>query len=255
MNNIRILLLFLITLSCTKTKKDKNQYIANIEKDERLANIYFNLYITDNNDSKNLIRTNLRALDNGKMNSKNTFLLNNKPFQIVTRKSNYYISYSEYVLNKSRKDQDYLFEVILADSSRHTLAYIKPRSDYQDLNYMVPEYFSYGTNLELKWENIYVPTNLKIQKDIYETIYERKYPDAPYRNTHFKNHEYDYKITDKNGSYTINKSALKDSLEVTVRVKAIFEHREKGKLNPNLRNNNCHLTYINRVQKMSILKE
>lgn len=257
MNNIRILLLLLsfFTLSCTKTKKDKNLYIANIENDERLANIYFNLYITDNNDSNNLIRTSLRALDDGKMNDKNTFLLNNKPFSMVTRQSNYYISYATYVAHEYIKNQDYLFEVILADSSRHTLAYIKPRNDYQDLNYMIPKHFSYDTNLELKWENIYLPTSLEIQKEIYETIFERKYPDAPHRNTHFKNHDYGYKITDKSGSYTINKSSLKDSLEVTVGIKAIFEHREKGRLNPNLRNNNCNLTYINRVKKMSILKE
>ncbi|MBU2997568.1 hypothetical protein KO500_14055 [Cellulophaga baltica] len=255
MTNIRILLLLLFTLSCNKTVKDKNLYIANIESDERLANIYFNLYITKNNDSTNLIRTSLRALDNGKMNSKHTFLLNNKPFEVVTRKSNYYISNSEYVPNEFTKNQDYLFEVILADSSRHTLAYIKPRDDYQDLNYKIPKHFSFNKNLVIKWENIYLPTNLEIQKEIYEPIFEKKYPNAPHRNTYYKDHEYGHKITDRSGSYTIDKFSLKDSLEVTVGIKAIFEHREKGRLNPNLKNNNCNLTYINRVGKMSVLKE
>ncbi len=84
-------------------------------------------------------------------------MLNNQPFKLVTRKSNYYISYSEYVLSERKKDEAYLFEIILADSSRHKLAYIKPRKNYMDLNYAVPEEFYSDKNLELKWENIYVP--------------------------------------------------------------------------------------------------
>lgn len=251
MNGIRLFLLLFLCFILSCTKKEKNHYIANIENDERIANIYFNLYITEHNDSSNLIKTSLRALDKGKINSKNTFLLNNKPFQLVTRKSNYHISYSEYTQNKAIKNKDYLFEVILADSSRHTLAYIKPRNDYQDLHYMIPKHFSSSKNLELKWKNINVPTDLVIQKN----IYERKYQHSPYRNTHFKNHDYGYKITNKNGSYIINKSALKDSLEVTVGIKASFSHREKGNINPSLQNNNCQLVYINEVTKMSTLKE
>jgi len=242
MKYINILLLTLIIQSCSKTEKTK--YLENIEVDERLASISANIYITDDNHPEKLSAIELNVYDGGRFNSKNTILLNNQPFILETRKSNYYKSYSSYKLKKYKKDEAYLFEIILEDSSRHTLAYIKPRKDYMDLNYIIPKHFSSDENLELKWENIYIPTELRINKE----TYERKHPQYILPKTH----EYGYKITNKSASYIIDKSAFSDSLEVTVEIKARFIVREKGRINPNLSSGS--LIYINRLVKKSILK-
>ncbi len=246
MKHFKILLLFLGIQSCDTTETKKDWYLPNIEKDERLANISVNIFLGDDNDPDRLTNIDLRTLDGGLMNNKNTILLNNQPFELVTRKSNFYISYSQYELDDNfLKNEDYLFEIILEDSSRHTLAYIKPRKDYQDLNYNIPENFSKNEKLEVKWEDIYTPTRLKIQKDILYKEYQKTiYPNM---------HGYYHEITEKSGSHSVDMMKLKDSSEIIVGIRANFSTEERGKVNPNLKAGS-RLFYRNAVEIKSALE-
>ncbi|MFD1552604.1 hypothetical protein DNU06_15460 [Putridiphycobacter roseus] len=251
MKYIQILLLLLLFQQCTETIADKDKYFLDSAKDERLANIYVNIFIGDNNSDPEKFKViHLEVFDHGKKNNKNTILINNQAFNLATVKSNYYTTYSYYQLSENKKERDYLIEIILADSSRHQLAYIKPRQDYTDIDYAVPKKFTAAENLSLTWEGIYVPTVLNIKKE----IYDKKYAHALHRNAYQKDYIYNHELTTKNGSYIVDKSAFEDSLTVTVGLSISFRVRENGAINPSLQSGSQFI-YENEVLYQSILDE
>ena len=121
MKYFKILFILLILQSCnTATLSDKE---ANT-----ISNLQVKIVIEDGFKEKSLHKINA-YLSNGekKIDNKNIkILLNGKPLELFVRTGNYYDKHPVYATDDLTRSESYYFEIILPDSSKHPLAFIKP---------------------------------------------------------------------------------------------------------------------------------
>jgi len=127
--------------------------------------------------------------------------------------------------------ESYYFEIILPDSTKYPLAYLKPLKKNDGAKFYIPEKNYSNENVTLKWKNINTPTTLEVWKlvQLKNKKNIKKHSKGNYSATNIKE-----TINTKNGKYIIPKSFLNDSLTVTKHLKVRLNHQENGLINPKL---------------------
>jgi len=225
------LLLFLISiLSCD---------VATLSKEEasKINNYRINIQIYDHFEEK-LNRITV-SLSNGKkqiIDKDIKILVNNKPLYFFLKQELYYTKKSYYYLDTLKRKESYYFEIILRDSTKHPIAFIKP-SDNKLMEFNIPKTVSKNENIILKWENLKAPYALEIQKGIQvKNKVAKNITEYGYSKTKFDT------IKSKKGNYKIDKSYYEDSLTIATRVEFNLSRKEIGLINP-LFKKNSNLTY------------
>ncbi len=219
-----ILILFAFT-SCDVSTISKND-TKNISK------LKVNIYIQ--NDGKdellNKIKVNLTDGKKQIINKKITILLNGKPLELFVKQELYYTTTSFYRDTNLVRRNSYYFEIILPDSTKYPIAFLKPLKRSDSAQFYIPK-TSKNENITLTWKNINTPTTLEVWKIV-----------QPKNKKEIKEHsvgnhsatKIKETINTKNGKYIIPQSFLEDSLTTVNYLKVRFNKQESGLINPKL---------------------
>jgi len=207
--------------------------------------------ITVQDDSKkNKLNYVVVNLSDGKkqiINKNIKVLLNNTPLELFVRTGNYYDKHSYYGANDLLRKESYYFEIILPDSTKLPLAFIKPNKAATAFNY--PENISADENFVLKWTNLSTPHQLNISTGV---EVKKK------RNTNITEYKYKVRPTDtlklKEGEYVVPKTYFIDSLTTTKSLTMNLTRRESGLINPSLLKSSS-ITYYHIIERTINFKE
>ncbi len=219
-----ILLILFVFSSCdvsTLSSKDTN----NINK------LKVNIFIQEDNKEDLLQQIKVRLTDGKKqiINEKIKISLNGKPLELFVRQGNYYDKHSYYSTDDLLRSESYYFEIILQDSTKYPLAFLKPlkRSDSAEFN--IPKNSYQNKDITLKWKNINTPTKLEVWKLVHLKKNNNEHSGSRHAETKIIE-----TLNSKSGTYTIPKSFLIDSLTVTDYLKVRINKQEKGLVNSKL---------------------
>lgn len=203
--------------------------------------------------SKDHLLNELRVkLSDGKkqiINDKIKILLNGKPLDLYVKKELYYTKTSFYRGINLQRNDSYYFEIILPDSTKHPLAYIKPLKKSDSVKFYIPKKNSHHENVTLEWKNINTPTTLEVWKLVHNKKNSNEHSGGRYAASTIID-----TINSRNGKYTISKSFFEDSLTVANYLQVRLNKQESGLLNPKLLKNS-HIIYNYTIEKTIDVKK
>jgi len=183
----------------------------------------------DKDNSLNYIKVFLTDGKKQIINADIKILLNDSPLDLYVKNELYYTKKSFYRTDSLLRKDSYYFEIILPDSTKYPLAFIKPLKDSQSVKFNLPESISLNEDFVLQWENLNTPYELDIVKGT-----EIKVKRAPnITETAHAGRRIDTLKT-KAGELIIPKSYFKDSLTFTRYLKIELNGKENGLINPQL---------------------
>jgi len=218
-----ILILFAFT-SCDVSTISKND-TKNISK------LKANIYIQDDGKDEllNEIKVNLTDGKKQIINNKITILLNGKPLELFVKQELYYTTTSFYKDTNLVRRNSYYFEIILPDSTKYPLAFLKPLKKKDSAKFYIPKEASRNENVTLMWKNINTPAKLEVWKLVHPKKKNNEHSGSRHAETKILE-----SINSKSGKYIIPKSFLTDSLTVTDYLKVRLNKQENGLINPKL---------------------
>ena len=223
------------------------------EKDTKnLSKLKVNIYIKDGNKDELLNSIKVKLTDGKKqiINDKIKILLNGKPLKLFVRTGNYYDKHSSYSTDDLLRKESYYFEIILSDSTKYPLAFLKPLKRNDSAKFYIPK-TSENENITLTWKNINTPTTLEVWKIVQPKNKKEIKKNAVGNHSATKIKE---TINTKNGKYIIPKSFLEDSLTTVNYVKVRLNKQEIGLINPKLMTNSS-ITYDYTIEEVIDIKE
>lgn len=220
-----IILLILVAFSSCDVSTLSNADTKDISK------LKVNIYIQDDNNDNLLNEIKVKLTDGKKqiINEKIKILLNGKPLELYVKQELYYTKTSFYRETNLVHRDSYYFEIILPDSTKYPLAYLKPLKRSDNAEFDIPKEVARNKNVTLSWKNINTPTKLEMWKLVHLKKNKNEHSGRRYAETTIIN-----TINSKNGKYIIPKSFLIDSLTVTDYIKVIVNNQEEGLVNPKL---------------------
>jgi len=233
MRYYKILFIVLIFQSCNTITLPERE--AN-----NISNIQVEILIEDGFKEKALNKINA-YLSNGEkriINKNIKIQLNGKPLELFVRTGNYYDKYPVYRTDDLVRRESYYFEIILPDSTKYPIAYIKPGKRTSEFNFA--KNISLDNDFVLEWENNNVSANLELwkvvhQKDKPNIISGGRYAESTIHHT----------INTENGSYKVPKLFYEDSLTIAHYLKFRLSSMESGLVNPELiSNSKISYTYV-----------
>ncbi len=150
-NIIFILLIFQSCNTTTLSEKEANN----------ISNIQVEILIEDGTNQNSLNKINA-FLTNGEKNIINDNIqiqLNGKPLELFVRTGNYYDKYPVYRTDELERRESYYFEIILPDSTKYPIAYIKPDKITTKSNF--PINFSLDKDFVFDWRNNNLTANME----------------------------------------------------------------------------------------------
>ena len=242
MKYIKILCMVLLFQSCnTTTLSDKEA--------SNLSSFKVEIHIKDTFDPQGLDKI-YAYVSNGKkriINENIKIILNGKPLKLYVRTGNYYDKHPEYQAEELARQAAYYFEIQLADSTIHPLAFIKPRKLTADFSF--PEQLSIDKDFVLEWKNNTVSANVDIWKGVHQKDKPNMHSGGPYAASTLH-----HTINTKEGSYKVPKSFYTDSLTVADYLKVKINSVESGLMHPKLIPNS-KITYSYRIEKSVDIEE
>ncbi|NRR92418.1 hypothetical protein HSX10_12645 [Winogradskyella undariae] len=223
MKNLKLLLLLLIFSRCDvstlggKAVNDLSKYKATI-------------LIETNNKKEDLRRIKVSLSDGDKqiINDEVKILVNNIPMELYVKDELYYTKTSFYTTDSLSKKASYYFEIILPDSTKHALAFIKPNEAYNLTKFEIPDTIYDANSMRIKWTNLLTPHQLKFNKFI----------EKPKPADNITSNAYDGVTIDslktKHGEYKIPKSYLMDSENTIKNVSITLNREQTGLVNLNM---------------------
>jgi len=243
MINSSLLLILFVFCSCDVST---NPNVINSVK------MKVNITIQDGTNKNTLNYIKVKLSDGKKqiINKNIKILLNNNPLELFVRQGNYYDTYSHYGTSYGtdellRKDY-YYFELILPDSTKLPLAFIKPNKISTKFN--IPKNISTDEDFVLKWTKLDAPYEFEYIKGL---LYERKednITESSYAGKHIDT------LTTKEGKYLIPKSYFTDSLNRTKRLETKLTRKENGLINPCLLKSST-IKYHHIIERTIYIKE
>lgn len=222
MKIVKALIILLVFNSCNSTTLSENE--AN-----SITNFKLEILIEDGTKQNSLEKINV-LLTNGKkyiINEKIKIQLNGKPLELFVRTGNYYDKYPVYFTNDLSRSESYYFEIILPDSSKYPIAYIKPRKITSEFNFS--KNISFDKDFVLDWKN----NNLTADLEIWKLGHQKEKP-----NTHsggrYAESTIHHTINTESGSYKVPKLFYTDSLTIADYLKIRISSMENGLINPKL---------------------
>ncbi|MEE9406961.1 MAG: hypothetical protein V3V28_02680 [Polaribacter sp.] len=239
-----ILLIAIIFSSCNNSKLSSSD-ATNLKKIKATITI-------QNGTKKNSLDYIKVKLSDGKkqiINKNIKVLLNNTPLELFVRQGNYYDKYASYSTDDLVRKDSYYFEVILPDSTRHPLAFIKPINKNRVAKFSISKSVSVNDDFVLKWTNLNTPHQLDISKGL---EIKKK------RAANITEHTYHLRPTDtlkkRTGKYIVPKSYFTDSLTTINHLTVKITRKETGLTNPRFLKNSC-ITYYHIIEKTLAFKE
>ena len=212
---------------------DKLNVIINIQNSNKTSKRgYLKVKLSDGN--KQIINKNIHVL------------LNNIPLDLYVKDNLYYTKTSYYKTDRVLNDSAYYFEIILPDSTRYPLAFIKPRVKDAAVKFTIPEHITSKEELVLTWEQLKTPHQLQL-------VNEKKY--HVMKNTI----EYGYVVkpidtlTQKKGAYVISKPSIGEPITIEKEINVVLSRKEVGLMNAQLLKNSS-ITYHQIIQKTVVIK-
>lgn len=237
MKNLKLLLLLLIFSSCdvsTLGGKDAND----------LSKYKATILIETNNKKEDLSRIKVSLSDGDKqiINDQVKILVNNIPMNLYVHNNLYYTKTSFYTTDSLSKKASYYFEIILPDSTKHALAFIKPLKENEFTKFSIPDSTSKSQSFTLKWSHLFTPYRLHFMKRF-------ELPESD-NNT---STSYDKGITidtlrTKNGTYTIPELYFTDSKNNIDELSITLSREETGLINTTLFKSSS-LTFRHNISK------
>lgn len=225
-NIIFILFIFQSCNTTTLSEKEVNN----------ISNIQAKILIEDVTKQHSLNKINV-FLSNGKkkiINKDIKIQLNGKPLELFVRTGNYYDKYPVYTTDQLERRESYYFEIILPDSTKYPIAFIKPSELTTDFNF--PKSISIDKDFVLKWTELNTPFQFEYIKGVEYEQKEDNITEYAYDGRHIDT------LKTKQGQYVIPKSYFIDSLKRTKRLETILTSKETGLINPELKQNSS-ITY------------
>jgi len=127
-----ILFILFVFNSCDNVSILSNSDASN------LAKIKVNITIKDGTKKNSLDYVKVKLSDGKKqiINKNIKILLNSKPLELFVRQGNYYEKHAYYGTDDLLRNESYYFEIILPDSSKYPLAFIKPLKRRDNADYL-----------------------------------------------------------------------------------------------------------------------
>ncbi|MCF6279656.1 MAG: hypothetical protein L3J14_04850 [Flavobacteriaceae bacterium] len=221
------------------------------EDTKNISKFKVHIFIEDGNKENLLDEIKVRLSDGKKqiINEKIKILLNGEPLELFVKQELYYTKTSFYRDTNLARRNSYYFEIILPDSTKHPLAFLKPLKRSDSAKFYIPKTNYNNEDLTLEWKNINTPTTLEILKSVHLKNNSKKHSAGRIAEARIKE-----TINTKSGKHTISKSFFKDSLTVTNYLKVIFNRLENGLINQNLLKNSS-ITYNYTIEETINIKE
>ncbi|MDH7447582.1 hypothetical protein [Aquimarina sp. 2201CG14-23] len=227
MKYYKLLLLIFVFNSCDVSQISKADTM-------NLAKLKVNILIQDGTKDHTLEYIKVKLSDGKKqiINKDIKVLLNDLPLDLYIKNELYYTKTSFYKTDSLLRNDSYYFEMILPDSTRYPIAFIKPMKKERDTKFSIPEKVSLQEDFVIKWENLSTPYKLEIIKGI--EVKKKKAKNIT---------EYGYggnridTLKEKAGEYIIPKSYFIDSLTITRNLEITLTRNEKGLINQSLLKN------------------
>ena len=233
MKYYKIIYILLIFQSCnTTTLSDKEA--------SEISNLRVEILIEDGAKNKSLNHINAFIYKDGKkiINNNIKIQLNGKPLELFVRQGNYYDKYPVYMTKDLMKSEFYYFEIILPDSIKYPLAYIKPTEITTEFSF--PKNIDLDQDFVFNWKNNNLLADLEIwkgvhQKDNINSSSGGRYAESTIHHT----------IKKDSGNYNVKKSFYEDSLTMAHYLNIRISSMQKGLINPELRaNSNISYNYL-----------
>ncbi len=202
MRYYKTLFLLLLFQSCNTTTLSK-------EEANNISNIHVEILIEDGDNETSLNKVSA-YLSNGEkriINKNIKILLNEKPLDLFVRTGNYYDKHPVYYTDDLSRKEAYYFEIILPDSTKYPIAYIKPSKITSEFN--CSENISLDNDFILDWNTNNVLANMELWKLVHQKDNPNMHSGGRYAESTLH-----YTINTKKGSYKVPKSFYKDSLTV-----------------------------------------
>ncbi|WP_339848745.1 hypothetical protein [uncultured Dokdonia sp.] len=222
MKYYHIIFILLIFQSCNTTTLSEKE--AN-----NISNLQVEIIIEDGTNQNSLNKINA-FLTNGEksiINDNIQIQLNGKPLELFVRTGNYYDKYPVYRTDELERRESYYFEIILPDSTKHPIAFIKPSKITSKFNF--PTNFSLDKDYTFEWEN----NNLTGDMEIWKGVHKKDNPNA-HSGGRYAESTIHHTIKNDSGNYSVQKSFYKDSLTVADYLKIRINSMENGLINPEL---------------------
>ncbi|NQY29457.1 MAG: hypothetical protein HRT69_08295 [Flavobacteriaceae bacterium] len=216
-----------------------------------LAKMKVNITIQDGTKKNSLDYIEVKLSDGKKqiINKNIKIILNNKPLELFVRQGNYYDKYPWYGTDDLLRNESYYFEIVLPDSTKYPLAFIKPLKRRDNAKFNIPKKNSKNKDLKLEWENINSLTNVEIWKIVHLKAKPNMHSGGRYAETTIH-----HTINTESGKYTVPKLFFEDSLTITDYLIIRLSSKESGLINPELiLNSKISYTYL--VEKTIDLEE
>ncbi len=244
MKYYKILLIALVFCSCDESTLSNAKHID-------LMKLKATITIQNSTKKNSLDYIKVKLSDGKKqiINKNISVLLNNKPLELFVRQGNYYDKYAYYSTDDLLRKDSYYFELILPDSTRHPLAFVKPIDKNREAKFSIPKSVSVNDDFVLKWTNLSTPHQLDIRKGV-----EIKKKRAANITEHTSNIRPTDTLRKSTGKYIVPKSYFIDSLTTTNHLTIKFTRKENGLTNPRFLKNSS-ITYHHIIEKTLDFKE
>lgn len=225
MKPYKLLFILLLIQSCNTTTLTKKEA-------SNLLNIQAEVSIVDRGDKELLSDIQVILSDGEKriLNDNIQIQLNGTALDFFVGIGNYHDKYPVYRTDDLKRKESYYFEIILPDSTKHPIAYIKPKKVTSEFE------FSKSTSLDddfiLNWKR----NNISADLELWKLVHEKSNPNAHSGGRYAKSTKH-HTINNGSGSYKVPKSFYTDSLTVADYLKFQISHSESGLVNPKLRVN------------------
>ena len=238
-----ILFIALVFSSCDVSTLSSSDALSLVK-----LKVNINIHYDTNKDTINYLRVKLSDGKKQIINKNIIILLNNHPLNLVVKDELYYTKTSYYQADSLVQNDAYYFEIILPDSTKHPIAFVKPMAKTEAATFSIPDSIATNENFVLKWKQLNTPHQLELIKGT-----ETKYKIAKMII------EYGYSVKpidtliEKEGEYLIQKSYINDSLASAKHFDIILSRKENGLINPNLLKNSS-ITYHHIIEKTIQIK-
>jgi hypothetical protein len=224
MKYFSILFIFLVFYSCDVSTSSKSSITS-------LSNIKASITIQDGTKKNSLNYVEVKLFDDKKqlINENIKILLNNTPLELYVRTGNYYDKHSYYGTDDLSRKDSYYFEIILPDSTRLPIAFIKPYKAYADVKFNIPEQIPLKNDVIISWEGLTTPHTIEIIKG----TEVKKKKAANITENGFEGKQIDI-LHKKIGEYVIPKSYFRDSLTLVKFLNIKLSRKETGLINTKL---------------------
>lgn len=222
MRYYNIIFLLLLFQGCNTTT------LSEIEANN-ISNIQVKILIEDGIKKTSLNKINV-YISNGEkriINENIKVLLNGQPLKLFIRTGNYYDKYPVYLTDDLVRRESYYFEIILPDSAKYPIAYIKPSKITSKFNF--PKNISLDEDFVLNWKTNNTLANVELWKLVHQKDKTNMHSGGRYAKSTIH-----HTINTKKGNYKVPKLFYEDSLTIADYLKIRISSEEGGLINPKL---------------------